>query len=159
MKVQPFGNSGKAHKELQTIINKLEAYFSKDPFVTEESNKINMPSIPDCDECKSCTLEFFYFWKNNGGYRNGIWIRINGNHNLWVSVLLNPNGAKKVCIFSNPNKNINKYKQEESTFRLPEPVTLPTMFNGLPAFIEKRRVSHNCNVITEIEGRLPYVCI
>lgn len=159
MKIKPMIGSGAPHTELAIVIKKIEDYFSEKYESAEDDNSISYPSCSG-ENCKGknrgCLLEFFYYCADNGGYKNAIWIRINGNHKRWIYINAAPNtGAKRVYIASNPSLDVNN---QQVTFQLPEAAPIPAKFNGGNYYIEPGHANANVNVITEIMNRLPVVC-
>ena len=155
MVIRAFGHSEAAPPYLQDEITNLEEYLNEHFEELEEGNK---GRYRNCNKKNCCALEFFYYYSNGGGWRNAIWVRVNGRSTLWLYLHINSGGRKKVCIYSDTDLMFHQYPQMISTKRLPEDALLPSVFNGPFAFHERIIANINIDLINEMMTRLPFVC-
>jgi len=100
-----------------------------------------------------CLLEFYYYITKGGGFRNGVWIRINKS-DRWIFVLANPNDSKKTDIHSAVDLKCPKYPQPTpGKHYLPEDFTTPAYYEGNSV----ESIDYN-QLMQEIINRLDCVC-
>jgi hypothetical protein len=107
-----------------------------------------------------CKLEFFYYYDDDAGYENAIWVRINDNPNRWLYLGQSKTGRRKACISSTTNFHHPNFDQQyQKQFTLPSPaIGTPTGFLGQPSCHEHKKPTRNPSIIQKIEERLPVVC-
>lgn len=95
-------------------------------------------------------IQMYHFDSQNGGFKNGVWIRFNPQ--IWLHVLINENLSKKVEIWSSYNLNIPGYNQgPRNTY------SLPPNFDQTPVFKEANIVNNaatNESLMNQIVIRL-----
>lgn len=132
-------------KALKELIGFLEGYF--------KNKNENTVLFKECSDCKGCLLEFYYYIKNGGNFRNGVWIRIDKS-DKWIFVLSNANDKAKTVIYSSTNLNCLHYPQN-----LHKENRLPMDFDK-PAFYEDQTVAQMDfeELMAEIKNRLKCIC-
>ena len=106
-----------------------------------------------------CKLEFFYYYRPNGNYRTGVWVRINDYNNKWLYIHQSPFQARKVCIATDYNMGIHGFIQTLRSYQLPSTANLANGFSGNNIYLEKKIANNQVNIFTELELRLPHICI
>lgn len=161
MKFKKIDGSVDAEGPIEDLLDELTTLFENDEDFLIVKRGSNQVKTKVCKEGKGCTLELYYYYDPTlthvEAYRNGVWIKINGNSSLWLYVHRNSNLGKKVCVFSEKMLSCTPVKQVLKSYYL------PLGFNKIPACYEKQNVTSIKNqgpdfLQEEIKSRLCCVC-
>ena len=83
---------------------------------------------------EKCEVEFFYYYdpalRGITTFMNTIWIRVNGNNDVWVNVTITPQGRSRIGLLSLQNLNCPNFHQ------------VPVNAYSLPPAFDNRGIFH-----------------
>ncbi len=124
IKIKPCETSSGTLKE---AIEQLEKLLPK--YFEEDSNgRLKLKDDPKCE------VEFFYYYdstlRNIPAFKNTIWIRVNGNNDVWVNVTITPTGMTRIGILSCQNFNYPNFPQKSvNAYSLPPAFNNPGIYH------------------------------
>ena len=103
----------------------------------EVITKENVTLAKSCEF--DCTIEWFYYYdstvSNKQAYKNGLWLRINRNNDLWIFTSVNEPENIHVEIITKENLKCKNFPQTQSNL-----IQLPPHFSGSFLFKEDNSI-------------------